>query len=1412
MKNRFALMVGLALSAYIVLLWTHQTVIGEIGVSQTGGQADVTNGLLGWWPFDEGHGTNTIDASGNGRTGTLIGDPLPFWTSGVSSNALKFDGIQNNVQVPGDAGITPAGALTLATWVKVATNMTSAAVAKWTTDGTGGSYALSLTNGFVELDLSLGGSYVRLAGTTALTDDEWHHIAGTYDGTQMQVYVDGVRVGSMMATGTIDIVGAPLMIGLVAGRVDDVRIYQRALSSNEIVSIYDALAVGINTVSSSNGTPGLRQPNTQSSVSGLTSVQQNPGITNRSQTDIQPKIISIPATALQNPGFESGGHAPGHVITGWTNFGENGPNVYHETLMPRSGSFHLKVFGAFTGPTNNSGAFQDLPAQPGQTWRASAYVATPTNDAIRSTSRARVELEFYDASANLLSPVASSGDFTADDLQNVYRLLSVTASAPAGTARARIVCLYEQRWQTKGSVFFDDADLSMLTISATAGGQAPVPDLRSLAAGSSGSSVVQTPAAGEVVKVGATSVKLTAMNASGQITTYSLPLKVVNDVAPTIFGPSPVLANASFESGGGPHSHSMKGWTGFGTPDTTMVNVFQVPYVPRSGAFVAKLFQEWSAPTNYTGLYQDLPAKAGETWYAGVFVWLPADDAIAGANKARVRLEFYDASRTLLGQFDSPDLTAYSPKDVWTPLAAWGVAPVGTAYARIVCLFVGDLTSTGSAYFDDASLTKVVVPVGAACQTAVLPDLTGVANAADSSGNSLHIDQSPPAGGSIPVGVTSVILTAADTAGNIGHYRLDVAVVDTNVPVFAITSSDMVCPDAPSNTASVAAVTGASYQWTVKNGSLLAGQGTPTIVWQAGEMGWSVLNVTMTTATGCAYSNWKAVTVQCTQGWFDSTENGLTDWQEINPYSANPNATSMDGSGISDYEDIFLALVNPLVTNFNGTITDAVAKNGADISSQLGSWQVDGTEIFALDRRGYVEYSVTVPSADVYRLVVEGREQDPQTNSCSFDLQAYVDGEYLGRQTLQATTSTYGAIHLYTPYLQPGSHTVRVFWDNAASWTSLRLKDVRLQTLGGPATSNNGMKNWVNSRLHTMCGFDPALPATVYVSPLSAEGKERFLSMMTITTGATNVLPQHGPGDRWYANIPLTAGTNTTIVVSFQNGGLIQTGTVQWVARNVLDGGTMSIRKGDSLLLTAAPAGTTDGAVQLAILSGQQTVGQYSTTPSQPMVVPFSASGAYTILGTFNSATQTLSGALTVNVVEQSLTTDPAVWVGKTRNWAGPTGNIVLDPDPRLMMVPVGAVTNNTQNFSLMIDQNEPRYVASRMGLGGPILDVARADGFQLFTSPDTYITVLQNYPDGSRLVETMEVLSPVLPDMTIQIFVLVGGVTFEDGTTYKELTAADFDTLGQYKLHFIMPAGVQTANCHRIQVVQGTTLVGVHH
>ena len=69
-----------------------------------------------------------------------------------------------------------------------------------------------------------------------------------------------------------------------------------------------------------------------------------------------------------------------------------------------------------------------------------------------------------------------------------------------------------------------------------------------------------------------------------------------------------------------------------------------------------------------------------------------------------------------------------------------------------------------------------------------------------------------------------------------------------------------------------------------------------------------------------------------------------------------------------------------------------------------------------------------------------------------------------------------------------------------------------------------------------------------------------------------------------------------------------------------------------------------------------------------------------------------------------------------------------------------------------------------------------------------------------------------MLSNAVVQINVIVGGVTLDDGTTYRELAApGDFDVLGEAKLRFHLPPGTQTANCHTIRLRQGKLIIGTY-
>ncbi len=80
----------------------------------------------------------------------------------------------------------------------------------------------------------------------------------------------------------------------------------------------------------------------------------------------------------------------------------------------------------------------------------------------------------------------------------------------------------------------------------------------------------------------------------------------------------------------------------------------------------------------------------------------------------------------------------------------------------------------------------------------------------------------------------------------------------------------------------------------------------------------------------------------------------------------------------------------------------------------------------------------------------------------------------------------------------------------------------------------------------------------------------------------------------------------------------------------------------------------------------------------------------------------------------------------------------------------------------------------------------------------------MEQYADGSRLVEMRLTLSEVRGDLRFSLYVFLGGVVFDDGTTRRTYTAADFSDTGELVVRFIAAAGVKDSACHSIRSYQG--------
>ena len=543
----------------------------------------------------------------------------------------------------------------------------------------------------------------------------------------------------------------------------------------------------------------------------------------------------------------------------------------------------------------------------------------------------------------------------------------------------------------------------------------------------------------------------------------------------------------------------------------------------------------------------------------------------------------------------------------------------------------------------------------------------------------------------------------------------------------------------------------------------------------------------------------------------DSDGDGLPDVWEIEHHldPLNPADAALEdkGDGLSNLERFLLG--------DNLQIVTVAEASGASATSQLGRWAVEGDTTYALDRRGFVEYSVPVATADIFRLEVEGRERFFRDPATPLDLLISMDGDYLARVPLTSGSATNGLAWTLTPWLNPGAHTVRIYWDNAASDRSLLIKAVRLQVLAGPDADGNGIKDWVESRLRRLCGVEaggavaPPLISAV-TSPYCLEGRERYLGALRLNAGtdglaggATNLLaPIHGAGDRWYADVPLSPTNLTRVESSFQNGGFKATNLIIWKPTNLLTNDNLVIRVGDALLLTAVPPGATSGAVSIAVVG----VTNYNTGCATAVPHLFAVAGTNTLTGSYSSGDGfSTNRSITVKVVSASFNGNPAAWVGQTRVLECPNlpPEALVQSDPAVEWNSASPITYWGTRFFLKINSRDPHYLVARLGSAGPILAGARIDGFDIYSSTQTYVKLVQLYPDGSQLVELLVVESPLVPSVQTHLDIFVAGVTFDDGTIRKVLSASDFDALGQCPVRFIRPKDCATSVCHTLEATQ---------
>jgi hypothetical protein len=217
-------------------------------------ESPLDSGLVGYWKFDDGRGSTVADSSGNGNNGTVVNNGT--WTTDVPSTiaiddagAMVFDGTSQYVTIGTPAVLNFAGQITLAAWVKVsATDDLRNIIDHGDSDSPNRDTFLRVGSGSYRVGTWYNptdtyASYAIPGGDIGA----WVHLVGVNDGTTWRLYRNGVEVATQAGSAGAYTATAAWRIGaqgssasrFFSGSIDDVRIYNRGLSANEVAALYN---------------------------------------------------------------------------------------------------------------------------------------------------------------------------------------------------------------------------------------------------------------------------------------------------------------------------------------------------------------------------------------------------------------------------------------------------------------------------------------------------------------------------------------------------------------------------------------------------------------------------------------------------------------------------------------------------------------------------------------------------------------------------------------------------------------------------------------------------------------------------------------------------------------------------------------------------------------------------------------------------------------------------------------------------------------------------------------------------------------------------------------------------------------------------------------------------------------------